>query len=91
MKLKSGLEVKLKDLSVDERDVILDSVRWDYVDGKATAVKVFNATMTKVIRMSVKEADDKFLKSISLEDKSDLFMKIQNSLVMGEGKASDSK
>ena len=33
IKLKSGKKIKLKDVSIDERDEMLDSVQYDYTDG----------------------------------------------------------
>ena len=38
-KLKSGRKLKLKDISVDERDEMMDSIEWDY-DEKGSPSKM---------------------------------------------------
>ena len=69
VKLESGREIELKDLSVDERDELLDSVKYD-MDGDSVKVKMMHSTMTKFIRVGVKgNITDKFLKPLSFADK----------------------
>ncbi len=89
VKLESGKEVQLKDLSIDERDELLDSVTWEG-EGDNLKIKMMHSTMTKFIRIGVKgDTSDKFLKSLSLKDRTDIFTKIQSEcLNLGEGKAS---
>ena len=91
MKLKSGLEVKLKELTLDERDVILDSIEYNYEGEVATGVKMLHSTITKVLRLAVEDVSDDFLLSLSFDEKFEMFMGVQGNLVVGEGKASDSK
>ena len=89
IKLESGKEIKLKELSVDERDELLDSVTWEG-SGDDIKVRMMHSTMTKFIRIGVKgDASDKFIKSLSFRDKSDIFTTIQKECMnLGEDKAS---
>jgi hypothetical protein len=90
IKLKSGKKIKLKDVSIDERDEMLDSVQYDYTDGgEVLGVKMMHSTMTKWIRIGVDgDTSDEFLKTLTLEDKTAIFTKMQNIYLVGEGKAS---
>tara|TARA_R100000152_G_C6778645_1_gene209482 strand:+ start:3150 stop:3431 length:282 start_codon:yes stop_codon:yes gene_type:complete len=90
MKLKSGKKIKLKDVSIDERDEMLDSVEYQYdIKGNPKGMKMMNTTMTKWIRVGVDgDTSDKFLKTLTLEDRTEIFIKMQEYLMVGEGKAS---
>ena len=90
MKLKSGKKIKLKDVSIDERDEMLDSVEYQYDEkGNPKGMKMMNTTMTKWIRVGVDgDTSDKFLKTLSLEDRTEIFIKMQEYLLVGEDKAS---
>ena len=90
IKLKSGKKIKLKDVSIDERDEMLDSVQYDYTnDGDVIGVKMMHSTMTKWIRIGVDgDTSDEFLKKLTLEDKTAIFSEMQNLYLVGEGKAS---
>ena len=90
MKLKSGKKIKLKDVSIDERDEMLDAVSYEYKeDGDVQGVKMMHSTMTKWIRTGVNgDTSDKFLKTLSLQDKTEIFTKMQEYLMVGEDKAS---
>ena len=89
-KLESGKKIKLKDVSIDERDEMLDSVEYQYDNkGKAKGMKMMNTTMTKWIRLGVDgDTSDKFLKTLTLKDRTDIFVKMQEYLLVGEEKAS---
>ena len=90
IKLKSGKKVKLKDVSIDERDEMLDSVEYLYDEkGNTKGMKMMNTTMTKWIRLGVDgDTSDKFLKSLTLSDRTEIFVKMQEYLLVGEEKAS---
>jgi len=90
MKLKSGKKIKLKDVSIDERDEMLDSVEYQYDEkGSPKGMKMMNTTMTKWIRVGVDgDTSDKFLKSLTLSDRTEIFVKMQEYLMVGEDKAS---
>tara|TARA_R110002012_G_scaffold304589_1_gene508152 strand:- start:1021 stop:1302 length:282 start_codon:yes stop_codon:yes gene_type:complete len=89
-KLKSGKKIKLKDISVDERDELFDSIEYETNNkGEVKNVKMMYTTMTKWIRIGVDgDVTDEFLKSLKLEDKTEIFSKMQNYFLMGEAKAS---
>ena len=54
LKLKSGRELKLKELTLDERDEMLDSVEYDYDDkGNVSGVKMMHSTITKWLRFGL--------------------------------------
>ena len=90
IKLKSEKKIKLKDVSIDERDEMLDSVQYQYdKDGNVGQIKMMHSTMTKWIRTAVQgDTSDKFLKSLSLEDRTEIFNEMQKYLMVGEDKAS---
>ena len=90
IKLKGGKKLKVKDVSIDERDELLDSVTYEYKpDGSMLGVKMMHSTMTKWIRTCIEgDSSDKFLKGLSLEEKTEIFTKLQNIFFLGEGKAS---
>ena len=89
-KLESGKKVKLKDVSIDERDEMLDSVEYQYDEkGSPTGVEMMHSTMTKWIRLGVDgDTSDKFLKSLTLKDRTNIFTEMQSIYLVGEEKAS---
>ena len=87
-KLQSGREVEIKNLSVDERDELLDNVETDTSED-GVKIKALHSTMTKFIRMGVKGSNDKFILSLSFAEKTEIFQIMQEEyLHLGEGKAS---
>ena len=90
IKLKGGKKLKVKDVSIDERDELLDSVSYDYgADGQVLGVKMMHSTMTKWMRACLDgDTSDKFLMSLSLEEKTEIFTKLQSIFFVGEEKAS---
>ena len=89
-KLKSGQKIKLKDVSIDEKDAMLDAVEYEFKEnGDVQGVKMMHSTMTKWIRIGVDgDTSDEFLKKLSLQDKIDIFTKMQNLYLVGDEKAS---
>ena len=90
IKLKSGKKVKLKDVSIDERDQMLDSVEYEIKDdGSIGQIKMMHSTMTKWIRIGVDgDTSDKYIKSLTLEERIEIFTKMQEEYLVGEEKAS---
>ena len=90
VKLKSGKKVKVKNISLDERDGLLDSVNYDYnKDGTVKGVVMMYTTMTKWMRTCIDgDVSDKVLLSFTLEEKTDLFTKLQSMFLVGEENAS---
>ena len=89
-KLESGSKIKLKDVSIDERDEMLDSVQYEMdSDGNVGQIKMMHSTMTKWIRIGINgDTSDKFLKTLTLEDRTEIFTKMQSYYLVGEEKAS---
>ena len=93
-KLKTGKKLKIKDVSIDERDEMMDSIDWEMgTDGKPGKVKMMHSTMTKWIRLGIDgDTSDKFLKTLTFEDKVEIFSKLQEEFMSsGEEKPSNSK
>ena len=91
IKLDSGRKVKIKDVTLDERDEMLDSVEYSFdKKGKVRNVKMMNTTITKWLRLGLDgDASDDFLKTLTFEERTQIFLKMQESILVGEGKASD--
>ena len=89
-KTKSGKKIKLKDVSIDERDEMLDSVEYQYdAKGNPKGMKMMNSTITRWLRLCIDgDTSDKFLKTLTLKDRTDIFVKMQEYLLVGEEKAS---
>ena len=88
VKLQSKREIEIKDLTVDERDELLDNVVTE-TDGESVKIKAMHSTMTKFIRLGVKGADEKFIKSLTFAEKTEIFQIMQEDyLNLGEVKAS---
>ena len=89
-KLKSGSKIKLKNVSIDERDEMLDSVEYQYdAKGNPKGMKMMNSTITKWLRLCIDgDTSDEFLKTLTLKDRTDIFVKMQEYLLVGEEKAS---
>ena len=89
-KLESGKKIKLKDVSIDEKDELLDSVEYQYdKKGNPKGMKMMNSTITKWIRTGIDgDTSDKFLKTLTIQERTDIFLKIQEYLLVGEEKAS---
>lgn len=87
-KLKSGRKLKLKDISVDERDEMMDSIEWDYDEkGSPSKMRMMHSTMTKWIRIGLQgDTSDKFIKSLKFDEKIEIFSKMQSEfMTTGEG------
>ena len=90
IKLENGKKVKLKELTVDEKDSLLDSCEFIYNDkGEYTGMKAVHSTMTKFVRLGVEgDTSDKFIKSLTFADKTSIFTEMQKFLLDGEEKTS---
>ena len=90
IKLEGGRKLKVKNITLDERDELLDSVSYEYNnDGSVRGVKMMYSTMTKWMRTCIDgDTSDKFLMGLSLDDKTQIFTKLQEMFFVGEGKAS---
>ena len=89
-KTKSGKKVVFKDISIDDKDILLDSVQYDYKeDGSVGSVRMMSTTITKWIRTCLAgDSSDKFLKTLSINDRTEIFLALQENILVGEKKAS---
>ena len=92
LKLKTGREINIKDVTLDERDEMLDSVEYIYDDkGNVSGVKMMHSTITKWLRNGLNgQATDEFILGLTFEERTEIFLKMQEKLMMGEGSASNS-
>lgn len=81
--LKSGKKATLKEMSVDEFDKCMDAIQFDNKDGEMVLKNQFSLS-TMWIREGVEKADDKFIKSLSVEDRAELQLAIQEYNSLGE-------
>jgi hypothetical protein len=90
IKLKNGKKVKVKNITLDQRDELLDSVSYEYKEnGDIRGVKMMHTTMTKWLRTCVDgDTSDKSLMAMSLEEKTEIFTSLQGIFFEGEEKAS---
>ena len=79
------VSLKIKVLTVDERDELLDSCKFTMDSGNVGGMEAPHSTMTKFIRVGVDgDTSDEFIKSLSMEDKTNIFAEIQKVLNSGE-------
>jgi len=90
-KLKSGKKVKLKEVTLDERDAMLDGVEYEMTpDGEPSGMKMMHSTITKWLRLGLEgDTSDDVLKEFSFNDRTEIFLKMQTKLLVGEENASD--
>ena len=89
LKLKSGRKVKVKDITLDERDSLLDGIKYKMVDGKVEGVEMMHSTMTKWMRICIDgDTSDKTLMGYTLTEKTEFFTSVQEKILLGEKKAS---
>ena len=93
LKLKTGREVGIKDISLDERDEMLDSVEYIYdKKGGVSGVKMMHSTITKWLRFGLNgKADDEYILGLTFDERTEIFLNMQEKLLTGEGNASSSK
>ena len=89
IKLKSGRKVKVKEITLDEKDSLMDGIKYKITDGKVEGVDMMYSTMTKWMRTCIDgDVTDKSLLKFTLEEKTELFIELQNKVILGEGNAS---
>ena len=82
VKLKDGKKVKLKDLSLDECNDLLDSKEDNIVDGK---LKMLHSTLTKYLRVGIDgDTSDETIKKMSYDDRVEIFKAIERNMLLGE-------
>ena len=93
IKLDSGRKVKIKDVSLDDRDVMLDSVEYQFdAKGNPAGVKMMHSTITKWLRLGLEgDTSDDFIRGLDFEERTQIFLKMQEQLLLGEEKPSNLK
>ena len=93
LKLDSGREVKLKDVSLDDRDTMLDKVEYQFKeDGTPNGIKMMHSTITFWLRKALDgDSSDTFIRGLSFEERTQIFLKMQEGLLLGEEKPSNLK
>ena len=93
LKLDSGREVKLKDVSLDDRDAMLDKVEYQFnEDGTPAGVRMMHSTITFWLRKGLDgDTSDEFIGGLSFEERTEIFLKMQEGLLLGEEKPSNLK
>ena len=67
----------------------MDGIQYKMVDGKVEGVEMMYSTMTKWMRICIDgDITDKALQAYTLEEKTELFIALQNEIIVGEGNAS---
>ena len=92
IKLKDKRTFKITDLSIDERDELLDLVwgKFKADDKGGFQMEAPNSTITKFTRTGIDgDTSDKFLKTLSFADRTQIFTEMQK--VLGEGEEKPSK
>ena len=83
-KLSSGKDVVLLEMSVDDIDFCNDVTQVVFDTEGNQILKNMAKARTAWIRKGVKNADDKFIKSLSEADKNELSLKIREHQELGE-------
>ena len=81
--LKSGVKATLVEMSIDKFDECMDAVEFE-VKNNETIIKNQFALSTKWIRNGVDKSDDKFIKSLSIDERAELQLAIQEYNSLGE-------
>lgn len=85
--LKSGKKATLLEMSIDDFDKCMDFVDFEtkLIDGKeVTIINNQFSVSTYWIRTGVEKATDKFIKTLSIEDRAELQNLIQDHNSLGE-------
>jgi len=81
--LKSGKKATLIEMSIDNFDKCMDAVEFE-VKNNETIIRNQFALSTTWIRNGVDKADDKYIKSLSIDDRAELQLAIQEYNSLGE-------
>ena len=84
MKLSTGKKAKLKEMSVDDMDYCNDIPQMIYEGNEVVSITNLAKARTAWIRKGVEGADDKFIKSLSEDEKNELSLAVQEHQRLGE-------
>ena len=83
LKLKDKV-VKLKEMSIDDIDFCNDLPQMRYENDQVVSITNLSKARTSWIRKGVDGSDDKFIKSLSEEDKNTISLAVQEYQRLGE-------
>jgi hypothetical protein len=86
--LSSGKKAKVREMSVDDIDYCNDIPQLVYDGDEVKTIRNLSKARTAWLRKGIEDCDDKFIKSMSEEDKTELSLKVQEYQNMGEEKPS---
>ena len=86
--LSSGKKAKVREMSVDDIDYCNDIPQFVYDGDEVKTIRNLSKARTAWLRRGIEGCDDKFIKSMSEEDKTELSLKVQEYQNMGEEKPS---
>lgn len=81
---KSGKKVKIREMSVDDIDYCNDLPQMRYEGDEIVAITNLAKARTAWIRKGVKKSDDKFIKSLTEDEKNELSLAVQEYQRLGE-------
>ena len=84
MKLSTGKEAKLKEMSVDDMDYCNDLPQMRYEGNEVVSITNLAKARTAWIRRGVEGADDKFIKALTEDEKNELSLAVQEHQRLGE-------
>jgi hypothetical protein len=84
MKLSTGKEVKLKEMSVDDIDYCNDLPQMRYEGNEVVAITNLAKARTAWIRKGVEGSDDKFIRALTENEKNELSLAVQEHQRLGE-------
>ncbi len=84
IKLKSGTSVTLKEMSVDDIDLCNDMPMLRYEDDKVVAIQNLSKARTAWLRKGTVGCDDKILRKLSEDEKTELSLLVQEFQRLGE-------
>ena len=84
IKLNTGKEIKIKEMSVDDIDFCNDVPEMKYDGDNLVSIKYLSKARTAWIRKGIEGADDKFIKSLTDDEKNELSVAIQDYQRLGE-------
>ena len=84
IKLNTGRETKIKEMSVDDIDFCSDIPEMKYDGDNLVAIKHLSKARTAWIRKGVEGADDNFIKTLSDDEKNELSVAVQDYQRLGE-------
>ena len=86
--LSTGKKAKIKEMSVDDIDYCNDIPELVYNGDEVRTIRNLSRARTAWLRRGIDGCDDKFIKSLSEEEKTELSLKVQENQNMGEEKPS---